>query len=193
MPNQPASYTFCYSPENKVIAHIHSGAQQSGAVLIIGLIMLLLLTLIGVTGSQVTGLEEKIAGNSRNQSQAFQAAESALLAGEAVLASTNPPKLGDTGFYPTIGSARLDIKSIDWTDTRRVVAYNSSTEGIYQPPAAYLIDEFTSTENGDGGGDSLEVGLPPEPVTKLWYRVTARGTGGSAADAVVMLQSIYAR
>jgi len=44
----------------------------------ISLIMLLLLTLIGVTGSQVTGLEEKMAGNMKDRNIAFQAAESAL-------------------------------------------------------------------------------------------------------------------
>ena len=49
--------------------------HQSGVVLPISMIMLLLLTLIGITGSHVTGLEEKMAGNSRNYNLAFQAAE----------------------------------------------------------------------------------------------------------------------
>lgn len=56
--------------------------QQSGVVLVISLIMLLLLTLIAISGSQVTGLEEKMASNSRDQNLAFQAAESALRAAE---------------------------------------------------------------------------------------------------------------
>jgi len=37
--------------------------------------MLLLLTIIGITGIQVSGLEEKMAGNSRDQNLAFQSAE----------------------------------------------------------------------------------------------------------------------
>ena len=58
-------------------------ADQSGAVLIISLIMLLLLMLIGTTSMQSTSLEEKMAGNSRDQNLAFQSAEAALRAGEA--------------------------------------------------------------------------------------------------------------
>ncbi|MFK5947321.1 MAG: PilX N-terminal domain-containing pilus assembly protein, partial [Methylococcales bacterium] len=50
--------------------------KQTGVVLVVSLIMLLLLTLIGITGTQVTSLEEKMAGNARDQNIAFQAAES---------------------------------------------------------------------------------------------------------------------
>lgn len=50
---------------NKHSVSIPSIAQhQSGVVLVISLIMLLALTLIGVTGSRVTSLEEKMAANS---------------------------------------------------------------------------------------------------------------------------------
>lgn len=59
--------------------------KQLGAALPISLIMLLLLTLIGVSGVQVASLEETMAGNARFQSQTFQAAEIGLLAGETVI------------------------------------------------------------------------------------------------------------
>jgi hypothetical protein len=52
--------------------------RQRGAVLFIGLIMLLLLTLIGITSMQVTLLEERMAGNFRVQHQAFEAGEGLL-------------------------------------------------------------------------------------------------------------------
>lgn len=50
--------------------------------MIIGLVMLLLLTIIMLAAMRVTSLEEKMAGNLRNQNIAFQAAESALREGE---------------------------------------------------------------------------------------------------------------
>lgn len=53
-------------------------AQQRGAVLFIALIMLLLLTLIGVTAMQVTLLQERMAGGFRVQHQAFEATEGLL-------------------------------------------------------------------------------------------------------------------
>ena len=52
--------------------------SQHGSALIIGLIFLVLLTVVGITAMQTTTLEEKMAGNQRDRSVAFQAAETAL-------------------------------------------------------------------------------------------------------------------
>ena len=68
---------------NKSLYLQYNSQHQSGAVLAISLIILLLLTIIGLTATQVTGLEEKMAGNLRDRNLAFQAAETALRAGEA--------------------------------------------------------------------------------------------------------------
>src|ERR1700709_2486251 len=51
---------------------------QRGAVLFISLIMLLLLTLIGITAMQVTLLQERMAGGFRIQHQAFESTEGTL-------------------------------------------------------------------------------------------------------------------
>ena len=52
--------------------------RQQGAILIIALLFLVLLTIIGVSSISGVALEEKMAGNLREQNVAFQAAESAL-------------------------------------------------------------------------------------------------------------------
>ncbi|OGR32354.1 MAG: hypothetical protein A2091_00395 [Desulfuromonadales bacterium GWD2_61_12] len=52
--------------------------NESGAVLIVSLILLLVLTLLGITAMQSTTLEEKMAGNLADRNLAFQAAEAAL-------------------------------------------------------------------------------------------------------------------
>ena len=52
--------------------------NQRGAVLFISLIMLLLLTLIGITAMQVTLLQERMAGGFRVQHQAFESTEGLL-------------------------------------------------------------------------------------------------------------------
>ena len=64
--------------------------NQSGVVLIISLILLLAITLIGVTGSNVTSLEERMSANSKDTNLAFQAAEAALRDAEAWLVSYPP-------------------------------------------------------------------------------------------------------
>jgi len=169
--------------------------QQSGAVLAIGLIMLLLMTLIGLTGTRVTGLEERMAGNNNDRNLAFQAAESALRAGEAYLANTSPlPSFNNctNGLYPNggTGCASPNVSSttapmppvwenIDWTANS--VAYAGSL-GISVSPR-YII-ELMPCRDANSDGDCSDAG-----VDQNVYRITARATGATA-DAVIMLQSI---
>jgi len=54
------------------------GRRQGGAVLIVTLMFLVILTLLGVTAMTSTTMEERMAGNTRDSAIALQAAESAL-------------------------------------------------------------------------------------------------------------------
>ena len=75
---------------------------QAGVVLAISLIILLLLTLIGLSAMQTSALEEKMVGNMRDKILAFQAAESALRAAELSLpniSSSAYVTAGTGGFY----------------------------------------------------------------------------------------------
>ena len=51
---------------------------QSGAVLVVALLFLLIITMLGVTSMQSTTAEERMAGNARDQNNSLQAAEAAL-------------------------------------------------------------------------------------------------------------------
>jgi len=66
---------------------------QRGAVLIVALVMLLLLTIMGISSMRSTNMQERMAGNMRDQSQAFQAAETALRKGESTVLATAIPTL----------------------------------------------------------------------------------------------------
>jgi len=65
--------------------------SETGAALFVSLVFLLIMTIVGLAGMQNTSLQEKMAGHLRDSDLAFQAAESALKAGEAVLSSGNIP------------------------------------------------------------------------------------------------------
>lgn len=54
------------------------GKRQQGVVLVVGLLMLLAMTLIGVTAMKSTTLDERIAANTQFKAEAFQASESML-------------------------------------------------------------------------------------------------------------------
>ncbi|HNC77604.1 MAG TPA: PilX N-terminal domain-containing pilus assembly protein, partial [Pseudomonadales bacterium] len=69
---------------------IHRGGnRQRGAILVVGLIVLLLMTLLGLSIMGGNAVEEKMAGNERDRQIAFQAAEAALREGERLIVQTN--------------------------------------------------------------------------------------------------------
>ena len=179
-------------------ATVHGKATyQSGAVLIISLIMLLLLTLIGTTSMQTTSLEEKMAGNMRDRNLAFQAAESALNAGEseattaakAALPITcpgaNPP-----GYYLPFDANCDGTKETTpiwdyaaiWSDNNKSVKLTINLAHLSENPR-YIIEYM---------GITCTTNVTPCPSLnqKKTYRVTSRAVGGSA-NTVVMLQSIF--
>lgn len=59
----------------RIVAH---PSRQAGTVLIVAMILLVMLTLLGVTAMNTTSLEEKMASNNQEQVRAFQAAETGL-------------------------------------------------------------------------------------------------------------------
>lgn len=177
--------------------------RQKGAVLVISLIMLLLLTLIGASSMQTSSLEEKMAGNIRDEDLAFQAAETALRLAEAVVATNHlafsvaTNGTGSNGLYTTIGATLSDPlgfwKTVDWSSSTAVATYSGGTLNNISSAPLYIIEELpTSGGNSTNSGGSLEAGTAGSSQTISWYRITARGTGGSN-NAVVIVQSIYKR
>jgi len=172
----------------KVPPLLYRHSQQSGAVLIISLIMLLLLMIIGTSGMEGTILEERMSGNMRDKNLAFQAAESALTAGEVYLQEVSPiptPFCNTaTGhFLPqdkdcnsaTVETAQV-WDSITWGSADSV-AYTKNLSMVATNPR-YIIEDL---------------GCVPAPAPCPGphnYRITARATGGTNS-AVVILQSIF--
>jgi type IV pilus assembly protein PilX len=163
---------------------------QSGVVLVVGLIMLLLLTVIGMSATQTSVLEEKMSGNMYSQNLAFQAAESTLLAAEAYLSTTVTPVFNCTkGLYlerdSNCDSTKEALEVWEgvnvWSDDTKSVKYDIDGKantidlvGLIASPR-YIIEQLPC------------VGSTPCSAT---YRITARAVGNSV-DAVVMLQSVY--
>ncbi len=61
------------------------GSKQQGTALIFALVMLLLLTILGITAVTTSSLQEKMAGNMRDQYMAQQAGDSILFDGQALI------------------------------------------------------------------------------------------------------------
>ncbi len=166
--------------------------NENGAVLITGLLILLVLTLIGISGMNNSTLEEVMSRNQASRNIAFQAAEAALREGEDYLDGATLPDFPGTyqnlvasGLYKeTTGIDILDY--LNW-NTSDSVAYSGTISSAVEAPR-YVIEELVVVEGE--GNDSLVAGT--EVSERQMYRVTARGVG-TRSNAVVVLQSTFLR
>ncbi|MEE9413485.1 MAG: PilX N-terminal domain-containing pilus assembly protein [Methylococcales bacterium] len=113
-------------------------SSQTGAVLIIGLVILSMLTMVALTAAQTTTFQEKMAFNTQERNKALQAAESASRYAWSILGTanytqtdflTNASKSGLydlRGFDPISGSkltanwnAIYSVNNWPWSDTTK--------------------------------------------------------------------------
>lgn len=161
--------------------------------LIVGLIMVLLMTLVGMAAIRGSGMQELMAGNMRDRNLAFQAAEAALRQGEDDVAGDTLPAFSGGGYYSDLtGSSNSGFWSsdFDWADSN-AKRTSLGLKWVAAEPQ-YVVEEITSTvvKGSEGGAIDFQEMLKSEET--VFYRVTSRGTGGTA-DSVVILQSTYKR
>ena len=176
--------------------------KSQGSVLLVTLVLLMIMTLAGVTTIRLTSLEEKMSGNYLNQQMAFRAAEAALLEAENHIAATRfmlaEFKADCSGGYCFTGSGAGDSASCTSGNTSHwqqdaiwsnAGAHRTTTiviDGI--PARAKYIIEFRCYV------PKVIEGPLPDPTSSsdwaLYFRITALASGGSE-EARVMLQSTY--
>jgi len=167
---------------------------QQGVAMIFALIFLVVIAIMGAAVASVAGLEERMAGNTRERDLAFQAAEAALRDAQLQLVNSATPRCND-------GRVRRQADGeFSTTDSNG----RSHWDAIFGDVGSTCTDCF------DMGTGSLSIGagklfdtpkyvieqklsvpLPPFGADQLRrYRVTARGVGGTA-DSVVILQAEF--
>lgn len=196
----------------KIIRHAPAIHQQAGAVLVVSIILLLVLTMLGLGSMRGTTLEERMAGNWRDANYALQSAEAALRGAESVLRPlfvipsdfTYPDGCAEGDECTVFAHFRLSNSDQDPTAdllATRITAANAATHpwmkfsqeydqiklpGTLTPPR-YLIEhrDFVRDHLVTGFGSGQETGRDQ-------YQITARGTGQSN-EAEVILQSGYSK
>ncbi|MGH8454907.1 MAG: pilus assembly PilX family protein [Nevskiales bacterium] len=174
--------------------------QQHGIVLVVGLIVLLVMTLIGLSAARSTLLEERMSGSSTDNNVAFQAAEAALRAGELSLQVPILPTFNNTGGrYKALEYTNPDQaprwrqwedanESSNWSSNAIVYTGMSSAPApLNQASARYYLEEFPLVY---GAGESLAADVPVDELG--FYRITARGIGISGKTSVIV-QSTFKR
>ncbi|HJS21575.1 MAG TPA: PilX N-terminal domain-containing pilus assembly protein [Steroidobacteraceae bacterium] len=108
-------------------AHTHTG--QRGAALIVGMVLLVILTLLAISGMNTATTELFMAGNEKYQENAFQAAETGI---ERTIATAafNPAAL------PPVDPPQIDLG--DGNSFEAIVL----PRGPSPPPPGYTIGTF---------------------------------------------------
>ena len=130
-------------------------SAQRGAVLIVSLILLAVLTLLGLSTMSTTSLEEKMAANTQESTRAFQIAETGLARafGTKTLSEVSP--------LPEVGRERLDGRGLVGN-----VTYAIRQNGEYLPPLGSLFSatrfrsqhfDVESTGETRSGGESNRI------------------------------------
>jgi len=166
--------------------------KQTGATLIVSLLILLVMTLLGVTAMQTNILEEKMSGNSQDVSLSLQAAEAAMREAEDYVETIVSPAAAFDGstewLYPD--DTNVDVKAdATWATAR---TYQTGDIANVTTRPKYIIEL-----HGEIGSASTDVnisgyGESSGTANISGFRVTARGTGGSN-ETVTILQSYYAK
>jgi type IV pilus assembly protein PilX len=184
------------------MCHIRYGRarSQTGAALVTSLMILLVLTIIGITAMQMTRMQERMAGNSRDLNMAFQGAEAAVRNGESLI-RVQPAKpdtciaLPCEFWQPGVSTvANPETHDTDWW---KKYADEYEANGDHEHPTTempelkgdprFLVQYVTRVPDsltiGEGGG---------APPGRDFYRVTGRSAGASG-KANTVVQSTFAR
>lgn len=167
---------------------IHPG--QRGMALLVSLIMLLLLTMVGISSMQNATLQEKMSASVQLRNQSFQLAETVLRVGENVVApkTYTLTKCASTAACApppdstTVSAAGTGSNGVTWTASTSA----AGTTALY---AIQNIGTTASPVNPPDGCYVTSGGLTSYSTVTL-YRITAVGVVGGNRSVV---ESIYGK
>ncbi len=200
------------------LAPLQGPRVQGGVALVTSLVILLVMSILGVTALRSITLEGKMAANAENRNMAVQAAESALRSGEQWLlgqpSEPNPLADGSSGVWDFAGPDP-DVAHTDpwweegdacwWSQCDAAACGAPDTVPYDGNPAArtcaatdldarlahqprYLI------EYQGYAPDSLVIGNTTGPPTgRVVYRATSRGTGGTETTNSLLQTTVLIR
>jgi type IV pilus assembly protein PilX len=158
--------------------------QQRGAALVVGLLLLLVLTILAISGMTTATLELQMAGNEQYQERSFQAAdagiERAIAAGEF---STAVP----IGTWDTSGDDPVPVRGTGEDGCTQTVPSGGGTPTNSDDCYEYFVrfDDEAGVTSIPGGGYSLGTGFEA-----YHFEIQSFGTSGRGAESD-HVQSIY--
>ena len=163
-----------------------SRMQQRGAVLIVVLIFMLIISLLGVASMRNATMQERMAGNNKDMNIAFQAAEAAVREAEtAMTVLSNIDFDGSNGLYlscPDPTDTSTACSEPDWQQRNSAgwKVIDDDIPDVSRQPE-YIIEQISATIEPGASLDSDRT-----ISTQGYYRVTARGYGQSDRTMAVL-------
>ncbi len=158
--------------------------SQRGVSLIIAMIMLIVLTLIGVSSMNTAITELKMAGSMQQQTIALNRADELLRVGEQdVEAIVNDPSAFDfaaagDGYYVT--ADKIDVFDLNWSNLKPIQGATANDVYVteYLGPKAIPGESVKVSTDGRIIGGAVHT-----------FRITSKSTTGKSARRLV--QSLY--
>jgi Tfp pilus assembly protein PilX len=157
--------------------------QQEGAVLFVALMLLIILTMVGISAIESTKLETRMAANLREYNHALQAAEIGLSTARSVLGNDEPTirKIYEDGIPSStiLDNVKRDSISGNYQITYTIVA----AEGTYNNAAMFKTkaSQMNSSVMGSGNTSNLAGNY-----VKFLITSTGRSTAETNAAEVVL-------
>lgn len=177
-----------------------TSTSQNGAALITGLIFLVVLTLISLSAIKSTSLEERMAGNARDQDVAFQAAEAGVRDAMKTLGGLPPTSFvagcsnGLCLNNPVTPVWTTITNNNQWTSSKTKAYAGTLTLDGATPLATqprYIIELVPNTVAAFGSSAATGKGIT-SGAQLTPYRITARGWGMTGqTQATVQATVIY--
>lgn len=170
----------------------HLKKKQQGAALVVSMVILIVLTIMGLTSISVTKSELSMAGNLREQGLTFQAAEAGLKFAED-LVEDNVSKTSyddSTGLYSS-GTADPDYMESETWDNMSLEADTDLTNVTAQP--RYIVKYLGDRAQNQGALPNIGGygGAQPGSVISN-FRITSRGSG-LTGTSFRYIQSYYGK
>jgi len=167
--------------------------KQQGIVLVLSLIILLAMTLIGVSGMQSTSLEATVAGNMRDKGLSSQAAASALIEAETVMGGyKDEPEIAEPPARPVAKQvwgknnpvpteqATWPVNSTathDWWVTNGIAITTPLDNTVYAEQPRHITEYWSFHK------DTLNMGQQNDTAGINYYKITSWGVGAQAEDS----------
>lgn len=173
----------------------HYLQQQSGFALVMSMLILVVLTIMGLTSMQGTRTELAMAGNQRESDKAFQIAEIGLISAEEFIENAIAPSDFNNTEIGLYSDDELDPDYFDddtWESAQESELPESTLKEVYGPPKfviKYLIDRSQNevAKINIGGYGTAQPGM-----TVSYFRTTSKGNG-QTDRANRYLQSYYGK